>query len=187
VRLQRGRLRSREGFGTIPSMEAETSLATSPSTAGDTELKGAGEVSDPWAAPATAVAKGSERRADFDVPSSMEEASGKAASLFDEEAPRAESARAATSPIPSEPGRVDLARLAADLERRIIQAETRLSDLAEGRERLERHIAAQTEELRVQRAAIARTQRVLRSLMRPEDLATEPVPRDPGRGGTSGA
>jgi hypothetical protein len=59
-----------------------------------------------------------------------------------------------------------------DLERRIEQ-------LAEARERLERQVAAQTEELRVQRAAIARTQRVVRSLTKGEDLATEPVPRAP--------
>ena len=40
-------------------------------------------------------------------------------------------------------------------------------------------LAAQTEELRVQRAAIARTQRVVRSIAKTEDVATEPVPRAP--------
>ncbi len=41
-------------------------------------------------------------------------------------------------------------------------------------------VAAQAEELRVQRAAIARTQRALRSLNRPaEEQATEPALRDP--------
>ena len=79
----------------------------------------------------------------------------------------------------------ELTRLVRELERRIAHLETRLDEAADARERLERHMAAQTEELRVQRAAIARTQRVLRSLARPEDLATEPVPRDPGRGGSS--
>jgi len=49
-------------------------------------------------------------------------------------------------------------------ERRIGQLERRLEELVEARERLERQVAAQTEELRVQRAAIARTQRVLRTV-----------------------
>jgi hypothetical protein len=41
-------------------------------------------------------------------------------------------------------------------------------------------VAAQSEELRVQRAAIARTQRALRSLNRSEEeQATEPALRDP--------
>jgi hypothetical protein len=79
----------------------------------------------------------------------------------------------------------ELSRLVRELERRIAHLETRLEEAADARERLERHMAAQTEELRVQRAAIARTQRVLRSLARPEDLATEPTPRDPGRSGSS--
>jgi hypothetical protein len=74
----------------------------------------------------------------------------------------------------------DLVRLLRDVERRMAQVEQRLAQAAEARERVERQIAAQTEELRVQRAAIARTQRVLRTLARPEDLATEPVPRGPG-------
>ena len=48
------------------------------------------------------------------------------------------------------------------------------------RERLERQVAAQSEELRVQRAAIARTQRALRSLSRSEEeQATEPALREP--------
>ena len=45
--------------------------------------------------------------------------------------------------------------------------------------RLERQVAAQSEELRVQRAAIARTQRALRTLSRgEEEKATEPALRD---------
>jgi hypothetical protein len=36
----------------------------------------------------------------------------------------------------------------------------------------------------VQRAAIARTQRVLRTLSRPDDLATEPVIKSPGPSGS---
>ena len=66
-----------------------------------------------------------------------------------------------------------------ETERRIAELERRIEQLAEARERLERQVAAQTEELRVQRAAIARTQRVVRSIAKTEDMATEPVPRAP--------
>ena len=66
---------------------------------------------------------------------------------------------------------------AEEFEHRIEELEKRVSELLDVRERLERQLAAQTEELRVQRAAIARTQRVLRTLTRPEDVATEPAPR----------
>jgi len=59
------------------------------------------------------------------------------------------------------------------LEQRIGRLEGRIEELLESRERLERYAAAQNEELRVQRAAIARTQRVLRGLVRPEDQSAE--------------
>jgi len=49
-------------------------------------------------------------------------------------------------------------------ERRLAHLERRIEELVDARERLERQVAAQTEELRVQRAAIARTQRVLRTV-----------------------
>ncbi len=63
----------------------------------------------------------------------------------------------------------DVAQLVEDLARRV--------------EQLERQVAAQTEELRVQRAAIARTQRAVRSMSRgtDQDAATEPAPRDPSK------
>jgi hypothetical protein len=64
-----------------------------------------------------------------------------------------------------------------DLERRLVQLEERLEEMVDAKDRIGRQIAAQTEELRVQRAAIARTQRVLRDLTRPGDEATEPVPK----------
>ena len=67
---------------------------------------------------------------------------------------------------------------AEELERRLGQLEQRLEELLDEKDRLGRQVAAQTEELRVQRAAIARTQRVLRDLSRPGDQATEPVPKD---------
>ena len=72
-----------------------------------------------------------------------------------------------------------VSHLAAELGDRVQELERRLEQLTEARERLERQVAAQTEELRVQRAAIARTQRVVRSMTKGEDLATEPVPRAP--------
>ena len=64
-----------------------------------------------------------------------------------------------------------------ELEQRIAQLEERLEEMTDEKDRLGRQVAAQTEELRVQRAAIARTQRVLRDLARPGDEATEPVPK----------
>jgi hypothetical protein len=74
----------------------------------------------------------------------------------------------------------DVARLVRELERRVAQLETRLDESVDARERLERQVAAQSEELRVQRAAIARTQRALRSLNRgEEEQATEPALRKP--------
>jgi hypothetical protein len=73
-----------------------------------------------------------------------------------------------------------IGRMLREVEQRLAQIEQRLARDADARERLERQVVAQTEELRVQRAAIARTQRVLRTLSRPEDLATEPVIKSPG-------
>lgn len=82
----------------------------------------------------------------------------------------------------------DLARVVRELERRIEHLETRLDESIDARERLERQVAAQTEELRVQRAAIARTQRALRGLTRSEEeQATEPALRDPGKPSFSGS
>jgi hypothetical protein len=81
-------------------------------------------------------------------------------------------------PVP-EPIASPVAQISADVERRVAELERRLEQLTEARERLERQVAAQTEELRVQRAAIARTQRVVRTIAKTEDMATEPVPRAP--------
>lgn len=64
----------------------------------------------------------------------------------------------------------------AELERRLSLLEQRLEEVIDAKDRLERQVSAQTEELRVQRAAIARTQRVLRTVVRPEDdQPSEPV------------
>nr|MDJ0864798.1 hypothetical protein [Myxococcota bacterium] len=111
-------------------------------------------------------------------------------SIFDAEpeasAPIAEiEPAAAVAPPPPAPDPVvpaapaSVAAGSAELVSRIAELEGRLESLMESRERLERQVAAQTEELRVQRAAIARTQRVVRSMGKPEDAATEPVPRAP--------
>jgi nicotinate-nucleotide--dimethylbenzimidazole phosphoribosyltransferase len=65
-----------------------------------------------------------------------------------------------------------------EAERRIAHVEKRIEELAEAKDRLERQIAAQTEELRVQRAAIARTQRVLRSIApKGDEEPSEPLVR----------
>ena len=79
-------------------------------------------------------------------------------------------------------GAGDVARLVQELERRVAQMETRLDESIDARERLERQVAAQSEELRVQRAAIARTQRALRTINRSDDdQATEPALREPSK------
>jgi hypothetical protein len=76
----------------------------------------------------------------------------------------------------------DVGAMVQELERRMAQLERRLEEANEARERLERQVTAQSEELRVQRAAIARTQRALRGMTRTgEDQATEPALRDPSK------
>lgn len=87
-----------------------------------------------------------------------------------------------TPPMGGMAGGDDTARMVAEFERRMAAMETRIDELVDAKERLERQVAAQTEELRVQRAAIARTQRAVRNLGRPgEDSPTEPALRDPSR------
>ena len=72
----------------------------------------------------------------------------------------------------------DVMRMLREFEQRVASLESRLDEVGEAKERLERQVAAQTEELRVQRAAIARTQRALRNLSRPDDESpTEPALR----------
>ncbi|MED5261333.1 MAG: hypothetical protein VX574_02890, partial [Myxococcota bacterium] len=62
--------------------------------------------------------------------------------------------------------------------------EGRLDDFVEWKSRVEKQIGAQTEELRVQRAAIARTQRAVRQMSRPQpveaDMASEGSGADDG-------
>ena len=74
----------------------------------------------------------------------------------------------------------EVARMMEGMERRMSQLEARLDEATEAREKLERQVAAQAEELRVQRAAIARTQRALRGMNRSAapETPSEPVLRD---------
>ena len=79
----------------------------------------------------------------------------------------------------------DMAQMFAEMTRRMEGLESRCDELVDARDRLERQVAAQTEELRVQRAAIARTQRAVRNLGRGDESeeqgATEPALRDPNQ------
>lgn len=85
-------------------------------------------------------------------------------------------------PPAAAPADSQVTQLVRELASRIASLETRLDESNDARERLERQVAAQSEELRVQRAAIARTQRALRSLNRSEEeQATEPALRDPSK------
>ena len=87
----------------------------------------------------------------------------------------------AMPPIPGVGGEnSETMRMLREFEQRMASLESRLDEVSEAKERIERQVAAQTEELRVQRAAIARTQRALRNLSRPdEESPTEPALRDP--------
>ena len=102
--------------------------------------------------------------------------------LFASETSLSQDAEAGFQELLGEPepsGDEETRRLLAEFERRAEGLERRLEEASEARERLERQVAAQTEELRVQRAAIARTQRAVRNMNRPDDQPpTEPAPRD---------
>ncbi|MBK7949964.1 MAG: hypothetical protein IPK00_14725 [Deltaproteobacteria bacterium] len=80
-------------------------------------------------------------------------------------------------------GSDELTQMFREMQRRVAALESRIDELVDARDRLERQVAAQTEELRVQRAAIARTQRAVRNLARPDDGVddepTEPALREP--------
>jgi len=80
-----------------------------------------------------------------------------------------------------------LMEIVQEMQRRMAHLESRLDESNAARERLERQVAAQSEELRVQRAAIARTQRALRGLTRTEEEATEPALRGPAKDANPGA
>jgi hypothetical protein len=106
----------------------------------------------------------------------------KGTSTMDQEAHDPGMETVQTTPMHPATGTGDsgVAAMMREVERRMAHLETRLEEEMAARERLERQIAAQSEELRVQRAAIARTQRALRGLSRTdEEQATEPALRDP--------
>ena len=120
-----------------------------------------------------------------DLPAGARETDGEA-SLFDEpeetgeplEEPQGEAAAMAPDEVPEAPTiEVPVPGPSQEFEQRFARLEERLEEVVDGNDRLGRQVAAQTEELRVQRAAIARTQRVLRDLSRSNDEATEPVPK----------
>jgi len=127
-----------------------------------------------------------EEGGEAEIPAGPAEASQEESSLFDQpvdamepsgEQPREAAAAdeeevAAAPPVAHPASGAD-----RDLEQRLARLEERLEEAVDAADRLGRQMAAQTEELRVQRAAIARTQRVLRDLTRPGDEATEPVPK----------
>lgn len=84
------------------------------------------------------------------------------------------------APVDSEPevvAKADEAPRVDELERRVERLEARLADSLDVRERLERQLAAHTEELRVQRAAIARTQRAVRAAVRGPEGSEAPAPQ----------
>jgi hypothetical protein len=67
----------------------------------------------------------------------------------------------------------DIARVLKEVESRLSALEGQLSEFAEWKPGVEKRIAAQTEELRVQRAAIARTQRAVRQSSRPTEVSAK--------------
>ena len=69
----------------------------------------------------------------------------------------------------------EVARVLKEIESRLSALEGRLDEFVEWKSRVEKQIGAQTEELRVQRAAIARTQRAVRQMSRPEAVEPDPV------------
>jgi hypothetical protein len=145
---------------------------------------GAVEDSELAEEPAAAMESGSDDESIFDVEAESADVpvpkEPSARPYFSSPAPRATSvgeATAAAAGIGAGALGGEVMRVIEELERRIAHLETRLEEVVDAKERLERHVAAQTEELRVQRAAIARTQRVLRTVVKPEDVATEPAPK----------
>jgi hypothetical protein len=70
----------------------------------------------------------------------------------------------------------DLSPMLQEIENRVAMLEGRIDEILAERESGDKQLDAHTEELRVQRAAIARTQRAVRNLSRPEDAGTAMLP-----------
>ncbi len=83
-------------------------------------------------------------------------------------------------------GGKNVTQLLQEVQQRLANLESRLDQSIKAREQLEQQVAAPSEELRVQRAAIARTQRALRGMARPEEDATEPALKRRGGPGMPG-
>jgi hypothetical protein len=135
----------------------------------------------PAAAPATAAPPAQRGGSIFDDDDDAGAEPVKGDASMDQQVSDLPADRAAGRPPTSSAAPVggDVAAILAELQRKIGQLESKLEEQVEARERLERQVAAQSEELRVQRAAIARTQRALRSMSRAdEDKATEPALRE---------
>ncbi len=172
-------MRRRSGAAVAEDFEDDaTDLAAGASTAA---VSSDAEAAEPTASPEVA-----ETEASSESPSSLfdvDEAEVVAEEPgLDDDAPAPVTAgvaavSAAVAPLDTSELGDDMAAIVQEIERRMAHFETRLEEVVDAKERLERQVAAQTEELRVQRAAIARTQRVLRGISRPEDEASEPVPK----------
>ena len=134
------------------------------------------------AAPAETPAAVSAENSLFDEDTSVSENDLQGAATMSQDLtdlPADPTAAPPTPPPAAAAGDTDVTRLVQALERRMSTLEAKLDESNEARERLERQVAAQSEELRVQRAAIARTQRALRTMSSAdEDKATEPALRD---------
>jgi hypothetical protein len=167
---------SAEGF----SMDDLSSGSTAAAQTDDDDFFGdldspTTETTPPVATAAAAATGGSIFDDDEDSASVAADTQGEAMMEQDFSDVQADSS-AAASPSPAV---ADIGRIVQDLQARVSALEGKLEEANEARERLERQAAAQSEEMRVQRAAIARTQRALRSMSRgDEDKATEPALRD---------
>jgi hypothetical protein len=130
-----------------------------------------GEVAEPAPAGATVTSI-------FDEEASVA-ATSKGDATMNQELSDLPADRASAPPSSPAAASGDIARVVEEMQSRMAQLESRLDEANDAREKLERQVAAQSEELRVQRAAIARTQRALRSMTRTgDDKATEPALRD---------
>ena len=144
--------------------EASTAEEVAVSAADESTLPPAGEHDIDLEAAGEVVVEGTEMNQDTDSPTAAVTGGG-----------------LPTPPLAalgqSDVGASEVAKLVEEFDRRIAHLENRLEEVVDAKERLERQVSAQTEELRVQRAAIARTQRVLRTIARPDEEASEPVPK----------
>jgi hypothetical protein len=111
----------------------------------------------------------------------MNEAHKEAAATEPQESPASHASVEPAGVDPYQAGREaaeEAISLVRGLEERVASLQDRLEEAIDSREGIERQMAAQNEELRVQRAAIARTQRAVRNISRPEG-ESRPEPGSP--------